>query len=305
MLRPDDEAAVRVAVATLWSAPEAVRAVDAPTLAAPPDVPGWVAAMTPAQQVDSGVVSQLLLGERVVVREVRADGWARVVAVGQPAAGLDPRGYPGWLPVVQLGPAENTVPAERCIVRSDSTDLRGAPGGTVALPGVVLGTMLAPAGEPTGGWLPVQVDGLRKPLWATAGDLEPVPARAPTGAEVLATARRFLDIPYVWGGLSTAGIDCSGLVHLVWRRLGIRLPRDAHEQAAATTPVPPGDVRPGDLYFFAREGRRIHHVGIVAAAPAAGALGRMVHASSDAHRVLEEELRPDRAATFAGAHRVG
>ncbi|BCB74119.1 hypothetical protein Pflav_005290 [Phytohabitans flavus] len=56
------------------------------------------------------VVSQLLLGERVLVEEVRPDGWARVVAVEQPAARLDPRGYPGWLPATQLAYGSSPSP---------------------------------------------------------------------------------------------------------------------------------------------------------------------------------------------------
>ena len=81
--------------------------------------------------------------------------------------------------------------------------------------------------------------------------------------DLLATARQFLGVRYLWGGTSAWGLDCSGLVHLVLRAHGVLLPRDAFDQAAAATvePVPLDDVRPGDLYFFARPGARIHHVG--------------------------------------------
>jgi hypothetical protein len=92
-LQAGHEAVVRVAVATLWARPEAVRPVDAPALAPGTDIAGWIAAMTFEQRVGECVLSQLLLGERVLVEEIRPDGWGRVIAVEQPAAKLDPRGY--------------------------------------------------------------------------------------------------------------------------------------------------------------------------------------------------------------------
>lgn len=262
--------AVRVPLATLWRAPEA---------GAPGDV-----------------VTQLLLGDPVVVDEVREDGWARVVATGQPAPALDPRGYPGWMRGEELAPAPEGRPSS--IVDALATDLYCAPGGPVALPGVTLGTLLVPDGSPAGGWLPVRVPGRGEPLWVPEGDVRPIPADPPAGEDALAVGRRLLGVTYVWGGLSPAGIDCSGLVHLAWRRLGVRLPRDAHDQAAAATPVPPGEERPGDLYFFARPGRPVHHVGIVAGA------GRMLHACGTSRLVVEEEPAPDRVATLTGPHRV-
>jgi cell wall-associated NlpC family hydrolase len=225
---------VTVPVATLWSRPDAVRALDAPALAARPDIPAWIAAMTPEQQIDTEVLTQLLLGERVLVEHVRADGWARVVALEQPADELDPRGYPGWLRAAHVGPAP--------LPDVDSHTTR------------------------------------------------------PSGPDIVASARRFIGAVYVWGGMSAHGLDCSGLVHRVWRHFGVVVPRDAHEQAAATTAVP--QPRTGDLYFFARPGRRIHHVGIVVEP------GLMVHASSIRHRVVEEPLSSERIATLVATHRV-
>lgn len=297
------EAQVRVAVATLWTEPEAVRPVDAPALNEQPDIPAWITGMNTDEQVGDGVLSQLLLGERVLVTEVRPDGWAHVIALEQPAPRKDPRGYPGWLPVAQLAPASAPVADEPLVVDALSTDLRDAPGGTVILPRVILGTKLVPAGPATDGWRPVRVPGQEKELWLPDADLVPVPAGLPTTEEVLAQAARFDDVVYIWGGLSSYGIDCSGLVHLVWRRLGVQLPRDAADQATVTTPVKLGEERPGDLYFFARTGRSIHHVGIVTAG--SGSERHMLDACYVRRRVNDRPFTADRVATLVAAHRVG
>ncbi|MGC4875268.1 NlpC/P60 family protein [Micromonospora sp. DT43] len=301
-LRPGREAIVRVAVATLWSSPEAVRPVDGPALSAGVDIPTWVSGMDTDQQVGDCVLSQLLLGERVLVDELRPDGWARVVAVEQPAAKLDPRGYPGWLPTDQLTPVGPS--GDPLVVDATVTALRTAPDGPVALPGVVVGTRLVPAGAARDGWRPVHVPAQATPLWLPDGHLVPVPAAPPSAVDALAVAQRLLDTVYIWGGLSAYGIDCSGLVHLAWRRFGVLLPRDADDQAVATTPLPLGAERPGDLYFFARPGRKIHHIGIVTAVADGPTDRRMLHACYRRRRVLEEALPDDRLATLVGAHRV-
>ncbi|MFD4204584.1 NlpC/P60 family protein [Micromonospora tulbaghiae] len=337
-------------MATLWTAPEAVRPIDCPALAGSPDVAAWIAGMDRDQLVGDCVLTQLLLGEPVRVTETRADGWVRVVALGQPAAKLGADGYPGWLRAAHLadpadadpssthppgpalsgpalsGPASDgpapvgTGPsgpgragpgktgsgpaADRPLtVDVAHTALRAEPDGDAALTGVVLGTRLTPAGPPVDGRRPVRVPGRPDPLWATEDDLVPLPAERPEAEKVLAVAERLRDLVYVWGGMSTDGIDCSGLVHLAWRRYGITLPRDADDQAAATSEVPLDAERPGDLYFFARPGRRIHHVGIVSAEPRGGRR-RMLHACYLTRRVVEEELPADRTATLVGAHRV-
>ena len=72
-----------------------------------------------------------------------------------------------------------------------------------------------------------------------------------------------IGVPYLWGGISGNGIDCSGFARLLHRWVGVKIPRDADMQNAAARPVgPPFEV--GDLIFFAESGsqRKVTHVGI-------------------------------------------
>lgn len=86
------------------------------------------------------------------------------------------------------------------------------------------------------------------------------------GEAVVETARRWIGAPYMWSGITPAGVDCSGLVQAVFRTHGIELPRDSDMQARCGEPVDPGDdfsgLRPGDLLFFAEEPSRVSHVAI-------------------------------------------
>ena len=93
------------------------------------------------------------------------------------------------------------------------------------------------------GW--VRADGLAAGTSAHASSLEPSP-----GADPVAEAQAFLGSPYEWGGMTERGIDCSGLVHMAFRRAGRVIPRDAHQQEAAGEPVPADDLRPGDLVTY-------------------------------------------------------
>jgi hypothetical protein len=90
---------------------------------------------------------------------------------------------------------------------------------------------------------------------------QPSPASGTvTGADVVADAKQYLGIPYVWGGESTSGLDCSGLVQKTYKDLGIDLPRVARDQQQVGTPVASlADAQPGDLLFF---GRPAYHVAI-------------------------------------------
>jgi len=123
---------------------------------------------------------------------------------------------------------------------------------------------------------------------------------------VLAVARTFVGLRYLWGGTSGWGVDCSGLVHLAWRSQGVLLPRDAHEQADSplVEDVALDDVRPGDLYFFARPGQRIYHVGFVTRPVAESGERWMLHAPEGGELVEDAPLAPHRVETLVGARRV-
>ena len=86
----------------------------------------------------------------------------------------------------------------------------------------------------------------------------------PAETTMLETARTFLNVPYLWGGKSMFGIDCSGFTQTVFSAFGIQLPRDASQQVLEGVPVENLDnALPGDLLFFDNDKGRIIHVGIL------------------------------------------
>ena len=295
------EATVTATVTTMWASPDAARPCDAAAIAAVPDVPGWVSGMSRADRLDlhNRTLTQLLLGDRILVEKTVA-GWARVIVPDQPCARLDRRGYPGWLPVVHLSSpnATDQSSTENYVVDAVTTDLRATAGGEPVVPGVVLGTRLTAAGTAERGYLPVLVPGRTEPLWASSYDIVTAPTQPPTAKEILEIAQRLVEVPYIWGGLSPHGIDCSGLVHLAHRRLGLVVPRDASDQADASRPLEFGEEQSGDLYFFARSDAEIHHVGFVTGER------QMLHASQSAGRVQRDTVAGELADTLLAVHRT-
>ena len=75
-------------------------------------------------------------------------------------------------------------------------------------------------------------------------------------------AQYFLNSPYLWGGKSILGIDCSGFTQLVFSLCGIQLPRDAYQQEELGESIDLVDINKSDLVFFINDKNRVHHVGI-------------------------------------------
>lgn len=81
---------------------------------------------------------------------------------------------------------------------------------------------------------------------------------------IIDVASKFLNAPYLWGGKTPFGMDCSGFVQVVFRMSGIELPRDAWQQAEQGSQIDfAEEARVGDLAFFGKENEAITHVGIV------------------------------------------
>jgi cell wall-associated NlpC family hydrolase len=81
-----------------------------------------------------------------------------------------------------------------------------------------------------------------------------------TQAQVVETSFYYLGVPYVWGGESPRGFDCSGLVKYVYAQHGVQLPHNAAMQFGLGAPVPKDQLQPGDLVFFGPGNP--HHVGM-------------------------------------------
>lgn len=87
-------------------------------------------------------------------------------------------------------------------------------------------------------------------------------ATSGTSSGIVKTAFGFMGVPYVYGGSTPQGFDCSGFVQYVYRLNGKTTPRMAHHQFYAGTPIKKSDLRPGDLVFFETYTKGISHVGI-------------------------------------------
>lgn len=104
------------------------------------------------------------------------------------------------------------------------------------------------------------------------------------GNKVVQDSFKYLGLPYIWGGYSTSGTDCSGFVKAVFAQNGVSLPRVARDQARVGQEVSPSDLRPGDRVYFSFKGRYIDHTGLYIGN------GYFIHNSTNNKRVAVDLL---------------
>jgi gamma-D-glutamyl-L-lysine dipeptidyl-peptidase len=260
---------VAVNVATFWVSPTYRRAVDWPARSNPADPAKWVASMTVQQKLwlVGKLETQALYGTPVTVTGHYGTEWTKVVIPSQPT-NRDSRGYPGWVPTRQL---TRTAPASApasAVVRSRSAWLwsswtsTGVAGTHVMQ--VSYDTRL-PVVRSTPAYVVVSLIGGRQVAvprsnvvlhtWGTVWGI--------SQAKVVAEARKFTGLQYLWAGTSGFGYDCSGFTYSLYHAYGRTLSRDADQQAMHGTAVTRASLLPGDLVFY-RESPSgpIGHVGL-------------------------------------------
>ena len=215
---------------------------------------------------DAAVASQAALGQVVGVLERKA-GFVRIET---------PDKYPGWIAAAALlqypGPAAPRYASKGDVLEVVNliANIYRDASATSARPRTraPLSARLEIAGAPVSErWLRVKLPN-GETGYVQSGDVTHVDGAAPrprrSEADLVATARRFAGVPYLWGGMTALGIDCSGLTSLVYRVNGIEVLRDADLQFAdpRLQPVESPDLRPGDLVFFGKKKDDITHVGL-------------------------------------------
>lgn len=172
-------------------------------------------------------------------------------------------GYLGWVYNGYLGaPAGAAEPTH--LVSAPVTLLRREPG-TAALAGRVFAGMRVAATPRPDGWMELSLAG-GLCGYAPEGELRPLGDTldpAATRARLIADALPYIGVPYLWGGTTAHGIDCSGFAQLMHKLAGVSIPRDADSQFDAGQPVEP-PYAAGDLLYFGGSGghRTVSHVGI-------------------------------------------
>jgi cell wall-associated NlpC family hydrolase len=250
----------------------------------------------PSTEVE--MVTQAVLGTPLSIEESR-EGWHHVHL---------PDHYRGWLEARHTkihGQEEARYPATARVAEIQGllAALYYEPDATSRPPAlqVPIGARLEVAGE-TDGWVQVVLPD-RAGRWVQQGDVRVLEAHRPqprgSVRQVIDTARRFLGRPYLWGGTTPLGIDCSGFVQLVYRLNGVSLLRDSAIQYTQPdlTPVERGALQTGDLLFFGQMG--ITHVGLYMGQ------GEFIHATTHGQPIVQISRldEPHWTGLFQGARR--
>lgn len=239
-----------------------------------------VADMHSAPSEDTDVVSQGILGVTVTVLEEK-QGWAKVQTTDQ---------YTGWMPLAATRPlAQSDRPygahGKVVMVESLLANLYREPDVTAHQPAMTLPfeSHLEVFREPKDEepWLQVRLPDQRL-LWIQRGDVIS-DLRPLTISESIELGKRFLGLPYHWGGTSSLGYDCSGFMQMLVRRRGIIMPRDADLQAGwgGVTAVERQHLIPGDLLYFGSAADKISHTGMYIGN------GEFIHATTRDHPVIQ------------------
>lgn len=245
-------------------------------------------------------VNQLLVGEAVRILEER-DGFARVR--------VERDGYLGWMPLGGLKRCSaDDVAAWRAacdmLVLAPLAQAYAAPPRRGAEPvvGLLPFGVALPVTDRQGKYAAVRLpDG--GAWWVAQQDLLPLASQPrPDAAGVeftLDLIRRYVGVPYLWGGCSPFGYDCSGLSQAFLGFMGVAAPRDASQQARAGRPVTE-TPRPGDLLFFGEpvddDAGRVYSGGRQAITHVAISLGddEIIHANGTAAGISYNSLNPDK-----------
>jgi cell wall-associated NlpC family hydrolase len=258
----------------------------------------------------SDVVSQAIYGSNVTLLTARGE-WCRIQTADH---------YKGWVPsrhirLVQIGAGYATtgptvrveslfaniyrepdvtrhqpvitvpfetrlelIPDETPAGAQKSTDRKAEAKKTDARPAEARN---AAANRRHDGWLQVRLPG-KTAAWIQSSDVvtEPKPLSL---ADSIELAKRFLGLPYLWGGTSSFGFDCSGFTQMLLRARGFNMPRDADQQAAWTglAAVERTDLQAGDLLFFGSSPRNITHTGMYIGD------GQFIQATTNGHPVIQ------------------
>lgn len=200
----------------------------------------------------SSVVSQTFLGEEVHLNK-EENGWHLITTSD---------GYQGW--VLSSSILSRKDPYDPSLKTSrPSAHLYATPsmyqGPFCTIP---YGTLLEKVEEINHEWFHVLLPD-QTSCYIRCGDVTSI-FSIRTKEDLIPFSQLFLNLPYTWGGRSSFGFDCSGFVQMLYKEIGISLPRDAYQQISAPQlfAVPLEDIQPGDLIFFGASHEKITHVGM-------------------------------------------